>query len=650
MKPLLIVALYTLANVAMGYGVLRLVGRSGAVSLQRIYPISVQFALGSSLLSVVWLLLALAGQLRSGVVWTVALCTMAIAVPGMARGSARMLLAASQSALTAIRANPGFSLLILMASAVTAWFGVLAWTRPPFGDADAFYMAYPKIIAATGRLTPMAGGYRDFSAIGLSGELHFAALMAISNTAVAKLFAWVAGVGLLLLLKDLTRLVGGGMVAQGISVVMLLTSTTFSDYLSDGKTDLFAALSGLAAVVCLLHARESAAIASIVIAGILTGFSLTAKFSYVVALLPAILLLNVLLNHGEGSSATLGAHFVRASKVTVVICLGALIGSLPHLLKNQLLFGHALAPFFGMQGNWADMSTWYSSADTLWIVATYPFALVFGLYPLMGGNMSFLWLAAIPLAMFMPRRTWLVSGPLMQLTLSACAGMLCWLALKASVLAPRYILATLVMLIPLPALAAEYVWHHEARPRLVSLGFAAMAGIALAAAPFIPPAGVWTALPDPIIQHLMSGRPECGLAITSYCDSFRKLSAKAKEGERVFVAGYYTYWLRPDLLQCINEHNDLKLLSQTSSSEIWSALYGNDFSHIAIQKATHGQYLKILDPAGAPPWLKVTAESADSDMPVFHLESLDAKRRPAIVCSRTGRNSWAPLTVSGEAR
>ena len=228
----------------------------------------------------------------------------------------------------------------------------------------------------------------------------------------------------------------------------------------------------------------------------------------------------------------------------------------------------------------------------------------------------------------------------MQITVSAVAGLLCWLAVQPSVFAPRYILPILVMLIPLPAIAVEYVGKIESRPRLISQGFAGLALIALLAVPFTAPAGVWTALPKKVIEYIENGRPECGLAISSYCQGLNALNAKTTEGERVFIAGYYTYWLRPDLLQCINEADENKLLNLATAPMVWSALYENGFSHVAVQKASHGQHLKILDPKEAPPWLKVSSEFGDSDMPIFHLESRDPTRTPLVVCSHKGRNSW----------
>src|SRR5271157_4036781 len=68
------------------------------------------------------------------------------------------------------------------------------------GDATAFYMALPKVIAASHRLVPLPG-YEGFTTTGLQGEMHYAALMALGSPDAARLFAWptmLAGAILLL--------------------------------------------------------------------------------------------------------------------------------------------------------------------------------------------------------------------------------------------------------------------------------------------------------------------------------------------------------------------------------------------------------------------------------------------------------------------
>lgn len=652
MRSFLLVFAYSLACMSLGtIGV-----RSISMGLSKIWrekvqawecPSSLRFALGVALMSCIWLFLALFEALTKPVLWVVLILFFLPAIKSLPQ--------AVLSVGVAWRGRPPvtdyrdllFYLLAALALLNAIWFGVLAYVRPPFGDADAFYMTYSKIIGATGALAPMEGWYRDFSTIGLSGELHFAALLVIANTETAKFFAWVVGLGIVALLVNLIRRLGGGFVAQLVTLTMVLTSTTFTDYLSDGKTDLFATLIGLAAVnaALLRNKTASARRSSVVMSGLLTGFAITAKFSFAIALLPVLVTLFVL-QHRTPHNDGVAANYAKDSILMTAALFGLaiVVSILPHLLKNQILFDNAFAPFLGMKGNWADQPLWYSSEDTAWIVGTYPFALVFGLYPLMGGTLSFLWLAALPLIfLYIPRATLNFANPAVQLTLAAIVGMLCWVLIKASVFAPRYILTTLLLLIPLPALAIEAVWRAESRPFPISLGFITISLMALASAPLIAPAGVWTALPGNVFEHLKQGRPDCGLAISTYCAGLQAVNAAAQTGERAFVAGYYTYHLRDDLLQCINDPDDFGLLNDTQGANVWEALYQEGFAHIAIQKATHGQYIDKLKRVSPPEWLQVSVDFSDSDMPVYHIRTRTANKKPNVVCAQKGARSWGKL-------
>lgn len=645
MKTIFILLLYVFANIGLG----QLVSRSIAwlfSSGKRHFPksdmtISMQFAFGTALISTLWLGLGLAGILYGWLIWAVLLIFAAFAALQLFNADIYSKKTTCHAPFRIVCDYPMYTLLFVLTVILMGWFGVLAYVRPQFGDPGAFYMVYAKIIAATGQIKAMPGAYHDFSAIGLSGELHDAALMMIGTPAMAKFFAWIAGVAFLLILKDIMQRAGGGFIAQVVAVMIVVTSTAFTDYLSDGKTDTFPFLLGLAAIYSVISNSKSTKY-SIVITGLLTGFALTAKFSFIIALLPAVLLLLLFKerSHYKTTSGVNSYKDLPAKLILFGIAMGLAI--LPHLIKNQLLFDNFMAPFYGMKGNWASQSGWFSLPDTLWIIATYPLALVFGLYPLMGGNISVLWLATIPLIIYLPRSSLSFGTVGVQLTLSGFLGVFCWALLQPSVFVPRYFLTAIILLIPLPALAVEYVWQQEMYPRLISSGYALLSFAILLFAPFIPPAGVITALPDKIIDYFDNGRPECGLEISTYCSGFAYLNNKANKGERVFILGYYTYWLNPDFLQCINEPEDGDIFHKykNNTADLWSAFYEHGFMHIALQKPTHGKYLEILDPLKAPPWLKVSVELLQTDMPVYHLESTDPTMKPGLICATKGGGIW----------
>lgn len=614
------VAIYALACSGIGAVVNHsLFGNAASAASDRrttLRRLGLNFAVGSSLLAAVLILVALGGHLTLPVVWS---GIIAFAITYILT---EIRLFSATVGGGSNEAHQGTSTLAwaLAAAAVLLyiWYGMLAYTRPPFGDADAFYMTYPKVIAATGTLRPMVFTYRDFSTIGLLGELHFAALMVIADPAAAKLFAWLAGGSCVLVLCDITRKLGGGGIAQALLAGTLLTSTTFTDYLSDGKTELFPALTALAVIRILLEiSPKSAKFKTALAIGVLSAIAGYSKFSYIVCLFPTIVIFT-LTRLGPWQNFY-GRNGARVWAFIGLCVAGAVLGLIPHLLKNALLFGNPFAPFFGSTQNWADQSGWFSSADTAWIMLTYPIALVFGQYPLMGGNVSFIWLLTLPLIFFLGKDKLTVGQPLMLLTLSALTGLVIWSILKPSIFTPRYFLANLMLLMPLPMIAAEAYLIKSTRI-VGKSAIVVLFALAAAAAPYKPPAGVWTAFPGKIFAFIADGLPQCGLAISSYCSAFVEINTNTSTGGRVFVLGYYTFFLDASLLMTINTPEEYNELLSVPAEALWQTLYDEGFRTIAVQRATHEAYLSILRRAPIPSGLRVTERFEDDNMPVFYIE------------------------------
>lgn len=637
MKSILILIIYTLANIGCSYSVLSIFSRN----LRKNLPLCIIFALGTALLSTLWTFIGLAGVMNREIISPIVFIMAIVSIPYLYRQSCTSTFSL-RILLEEAHKNRTYPLLLLLAIGVALWIGVLAYILPPGGDSTAFYMAYPKIISTTSQLASMPGLFHDFSSIGISGELHYAVLMKLGNPAIAKLFAWIVGINILFVLRRLIAQVGGGLIAQIVAIIMLLTSSTYCNFLFDGKTDSFSVLLGLASIFCIVLLREKQFTRSLTfIAGLLMGFSMSAKFSFIIALFPAgvflLLFQEITLNRELKKS-----NPIQQSVYTLVLFgAGIFIAILPHLLKNWILFDNPFVPFIGM-ANWANQSNWYSFKDTLWLAATYPLALVFGVYPLMGGSMSVLWIAAFVFILFLPRAKLSLRQPVIQIMLSGCVGLLCWIMIKASIFVPRYFLATLIMLIPLPAIAVEYTWQTEIRPRLISMTYAMLACGILCLTPFLSSTGEWNRVAIHHMKHPENFTQGCNMEIQSdYCKGFLSLNKKVAQGERVYVMGYYTYWLREDLLQCIAHTNELNI-QELPNSKFWEALYQSGFTYLAIQKESHGSFLSKYDPAGAPKWLKVSQDFTDTGMPIFHLKARKAAKQPEIACVKEINASWHP--------
>lgn len=138
--------------------------------------------------------------------------------------------------------------------------------------------------------------------------------------------------------------------------------------------------------------------------------------------------------------------------------------------------------------------------------------------------------------------------------------------------------------------------------------------------------------------------PDCGLAISSYCAGFKWINSVARPGNRVFLAGYYSFQLDPMLLQCLNTGAEMAITEKSSTSDVWQSLFRNGFRIVAVQKATHGHLIEKLDPKQAPNWLQIGVTMENTDMPIYSLESIDPKHVPDLTCRETSRARWVPAS------
>lgn len=458
-----------------------------------------------------------------------------------------------------------------------ACLGVAALFMPPTGDAEAFYMAYAQVLASSGVLEPMHGTYRVFSSIGLPAELHFATLILWQGTPAAKLFVWPVALASGVFLAGIVGRCGGGAIARCVSWVILVSSSSFTLYMYDGKVDLFGAAFALAALYWLLqYSPQVDRRSTLAWAGLMAGSATVAKFSYVVTLGVAML---VLLAWQYRRTQSANGKFDASGFFRACLVLGgwAAIAWLPQCLKNGVFYGAPLAPFFGMgeTGSWLNQ-VWHSPEITRQILLTYPYALVFGQYPMQGGGVSPLLLALPPLAWLLLRRRG--DRTLVAVTVAALLSTIVWMMVRPSVLAPRYILATLLLFAPLAALAAEAALTH--RRWWLRTGTVALLVLALKTS-------LHVVQPGPIaLLQWASGRGERCLQASQSCKPLSVLATEGGPGARVMLAGYYGYWMRPDQLQCRDDPTEQEQVK--NATDVMAALQAGGFRYAAIERSSHG--------------------------------------------------------------
>ncbi len=470
---------------------------------------------------------------------------------------------------------------------LAAAYGAAALIKPPIGDAEAFYMSYAQLLAETNRLIPMPGGFEFFSTISLPGELHFAALISLAGQGAAKLFVLpIAGIAALYLMR-ICEACGGGRMAQLVVLIVLLSSSTFTHYAIDGKVDLFAAAFGLAAVYWALVATTSPhRKSSLVWVGLMTGAATMAKFSYLPTLLPALLVILIWRNF-DGRYCGFGVAARVTLREALVTAAWATLPWLPHFAKNAVLFGAPLAPFIGGPQDTAWLNqVWFSPETTRWILATYPFALVFGRYPMQGGGLSFVLLACAPLVWVVWRQLAGDKTLLRRVVLACLLGVAIWMILRPSVIAPRYFLATILLIVPLIAIATQRALERLPQLLLLRVGIFVVLWAALLSS-------TWHVLPTlrALPAYAAGTLDRCAMA-SAYCGPQQHLARSAALGERVYVAGYYRYWLRPDQLLCGDTPSEARLIAQSSDPIADLQRYG--FKHLVIDETSHGGLLRAV--------------------------------------------------------
>ncbi|MFC6283183.1 hypothetical protein [Polaromonas aquatica] len=466
------------------------------------------------------------------------------------------------------------------------------------GDARAFYLALPKVIATSHRLLPLPG-YEGFSSVGLLAEMQLAALFLLDMPGASpRLFSWVSGLAGAVLLAAIARKAGLGRRGQLLSVIMLLTSSAVAYFWGQGKTDLFAVVFALAGVLFALERLDGVASrkSAVLLAGVFTGFALVAKLSYIVAFLPTIF---VLLFWRDIHSYWPNRRMAGAAQKLLKECSGdaliftgaLLIPLVPHLLKNYILL-NTLVDTYGSHH-------YFSDETTRRIILTYPLWPFFGSFWGQYGNLSPLVLAFLPVLIWVlwKDRRW--NAPVIAIIVAAATGLLAWIILFPSVPMPRYFLATLLLLIIPVAWAMERVSYAD---RWLNYGvvLAAFACILIFGKSWDKEIFRVAAA----YEYLLGDQSEKNLHIDEVLSRnvYEAINQSAEPGARIYLGSFYRFWLRPDLIQCVNGKTDGEIsFDAENPGKFWLQVYEHGFSYLFMDQ-TYPTFPALKN---APDWVHI---------------------------------------------
>lgn len=582
--------------------------------------LAASMVLGQAVVGTLWQTIAAFGAFR----WPVVAPFLAFCLVAGALRHARAIGGKSPVPTRPIQTDFATAILAALCVGVAAMFAPLS-LLPPGTDAMAFYMAQPKLIASTHALTPLAG-YEYFSTIGLSSEMHYAAFFLLGGDHVGsiagKLFIWINGAALLALVWGISQRAGLDAYGRWIATVIVLCSSAFTLILWDGKTDLLPAAVGLLAIYWLLPQPPEAG--RIALAGLATGLACASKLSFIPSLGVGIALLVLRQAGAEGSSYR---HKIsRILRTSAILGAAAAVPFLLLALKNGIVFGEPFSPFFllgGGKGFPLDQ-VWFDEKNTRWIVATYPLALMLGQYPMQHGNLSALVLVALPLLAVTALRRF-AGATAVWLALAGIAGVVTWAVLRPSVLAPRYILPSLIMIAPL----AAAVLSGLARRGLLA---AIVVNVTLVASLLVMFQDVRLTLRENR-GYLLTLPRRYEHPIWQTADV---ANLSLRPDARVLNLMYYSSMYRVDLLACLiaPDPESLRAMSGTAA-QFWRDVHKRGVTHISLDRLTHERLLNApIDPSAAPDWLEVTERKINDRFRSFELKAKPGAPPVEAPCDR----------------
>ena len=628
--------LYTFACLGSGALLLALIKHCAPLRHPSHIPMTMTaFLLGQGFFASLWILLAVPGWFSPPVVATLIIVAIAVGfrwvVPDLI-GFFRSLQHAITSTIQQTSWLWRFAILLLVALVATYVVGPLF--RSPWGDGSAFYMVIPKIFASSHHLGVLPRA-ENLSQLGFFGEMHYAAMMSIANGRAAHLFMEITALSAAFMLVSLASLVGLGTHGKWIVLAVFFSSTTVTRFMGSGKIDLFVVAMGLAAFYWAIHIKSRQDIATLVLTGLFAGFAVIAKLSYAATFLPSLLLLIVWRYVQSAEQPTTFATLKSTMSALLIITICMLPPVLTHMLKNQVMFGEPLAPFILFEEPTWIHQVRHSPEDTRWLLMTYPLAIVFGRYPMQGGTLSVLVLVLLPLTLLLPRPKVWWESLLVQLVLVAPMGIVLWMIARPSFVRPRHILIMLLFFTLFVARGAEYALHRQHISRWFHLHWVIPICIIIALLPRLYEVRF---SPSSLVAYFQEEISECEWTGLD-CSIATMINQQAQPGDRIFNAEMVPYFLRPDLLQCMNSSAETKVYN-LSSPQSWKYLYDHGFRYVLVHEILHERVEQALDLDNVPEWMDVVTLYDTYNFYVFRLDVANPPGEPSLSCQQIKPPVW----------
>lgn len=477
-------------------------------------------------------------------------------------------------------------------------------------------------------------------------DILFTILIQMFGDQAARMLSWVNGLAILITGCEIARRNGFPTNARLNFLVLMLTTTAFTDLLGDGKVELISTAPILVAIYWLPISMKSPSRNLFLLIGALAGFSIISRLYniFIVSVFVAIYYLIALAKSHypaktEQARPVLEELKTFAAKVIWLFPTFFGIGFF-HIWQNWVWLGSPLAPLEFADNLRSSNWEWKFDPGLLNMLrALYPLTVTFLNSAQSLGTVTPLFIGFLPFVMFKEVRSRLdINEEFLQLLLTSIITLAAWILFFYTIVEIRYVLFIWVLLLlPLGQLM-DHIF--ETQPKLflsiskVMIG-SLMSFIALRIA------YISIAAYSPIDSN---GQAHCsGIA---FCDFFDPINEQAAPGDRVFALNAYRYYFRNDLFDCstrAHEYIDLKNLATQNSAEFWVELYRRGYRYVAFEgnfSLNHSRFGAVADPGVAPSWLNIVTISSDQVNVSYRLDAKSPPFQPEISCQKNDNGIW----------
>jgi hypothetical protein len=552
------------------------------------------FAIGSGILSIIFLALAELHQLTVLSVGTIMLINFVLGIRPIKQ------LFISRPPTNRLGSMGLYDWSIFLLTTTIVLVSLLYSTSRLSYDSVAIYFSGAKMIATTQSLQHFIADPFEISS--LQSGLQYAALIRVFGDQAARIYSWVNGLIIILFSLALAEEVGLAKRPKLILLTLILSSTAFLDLMGDGKIDLASTVPAIAATYWMVANTRLSSIRIFLLIGFLTGLAMAARpFNiFLLALIIALYYVQTAFLKGKPIHVDT-IKFLAVTSLLIGIGIVCLLSY--QFIENWIILGNPLASIENYQKLNSSVWQWAFDPKLIWLFRIlYPFTVTFANTPQSLGNISPLFLALLPALFFKDIREKVkIPDNLSILIRSSITTLVLWILIFFTVFEIRYVLFLwIILFIPFAIIIEATI--ESTNPLLRNTTRLVMLFILVFTAIRV----VYIAI-DTYSPLDKNGNPQC--SNFSFCDYLKPINQNAQMGDRVLTFAAFRYYLRSDLFDCSTQNDEyiaLQNLSHGHSTAFWAEVYREGYRYVAYENEYSVRHLQlglIPNPYNTPPWM-----------------------------------------------